>query len=205
MVQPADLGFLKFELSPRLGIFSASDLTISSILRRAATPFCRNSKKASCAAAQASSAVAKTPNLPRKAGAAEATSLVLPAAVAVFRRGGCGCGLGGGDGLAIATAVPALRTPLHGSKFHSRHSWFNHLTLALKISFPKTSTLSTMPMMTASTGASFMPGASRALLPWREHHQFAFAGAEAIHRHNGVRAGPEFGRIFFVHQLRAQQ
>ena len=77
--------------------------------------------------------------------------------------------------------------------------------LALKICFPSTSTTSTMPMMTASTGASFRLGREPGGTALAEHHHFADARAHAVHGHDGVHARPELRRVFVVHELRAQQ
>ena len=60
-------------------------------------------------------------------------------------------------------------------------------------------------MTTASTGASFMPGASRALLPWQNKTSSPSPAAEAVHGHDRVGTRTEFRRVFFVHELRAEQ
>src|SRR5262249_38938001 len=79
---------------------SAKVLTVSSIFRRAATPFCCSCRKASCAAAQASWASWNTPNLPRR------PVLVLPCAWPLQLQGLAGAGAGGTE---FTDAAPPRR------------------------------------------------------------------------------------------------
>ena len=60
-----------------------------------------------------------------------------------------------------------------------------------------------MPMITASTGASFSPGKSRGTA-LAKHDHLADARADAVHGDNRVQPGTELGRVLFIDKLRAQ-
>src|SRR5580658_2678820 len=87
--------------------FSAIVLTISSILRRASTPFSLSCKYASCAASQASLASWNTPYLPRNATLALEVFL---ASQPHEEDKGADAGAGGG---AATAAAPFLGTPFN--------------------------------------------------------------------------------------------
>src|SRR5882762_2617698 len=196
-------------------------LMISSILRRAATPLCWSCRKASCAAAQASLASGKTPNLPRKPGVVAALRSPQPHEEAA----------GAGAGLAEAGAPP--RRPMTSATMSrikaslgalivfrgaglqpAQHSISRQADgeFALRRSCLRVVNLFSQPIHhihdaddDGVDGDVLESGGESGAAALAEEHHLADAGANAVHGHDGVHAGTKFRGVFLVDQLRAQQ
>src|ERR1700722_9757504 len=181
--------------------FSASALTISSIFRLAATPFCFNCKNASCAAAQASLASANTPNLPRKAGAAVAFFVPQPH--------DSDLGAGAGAGWEVAVLVPFKRPSTSATTSRIKVSF-----TALMIQLPhfRAENLFSKNIHTVHDanddgihGRFLHAGCQAGAAALTKQNQLSLTRPESVHGHNRVLARTKLARVLFVHELGAEQ
>jgi len=100
VIEPADLGLFKFDLAPRLGIFLCERLDDFLNLAAGGNAFFLQLQKRFLRRLTRFFRRGNTPNLPRKAGAAEVFLTLQP------HESDFGAGAGAGEGLAVAVAVP---------------------------------------------------------------------------------------------------
>src|SRR6266516_4724625 len=181
-------------------------LMISSTVRRAAMPCCCSCRKASCAAAQASLASGKTPNLPRRAGRPG------PALPSPWQRQeeamGAGAGAGAGAGTVLAGPGAPPRRPITSATISRIKA---SLTVLIKFSSPGAVDLFPKHIHYVHDaddhgidGNVLESGGEAGAAALAKHHHLAKAGADAVHRHDGVQSRAELCGILRVHQLRAQ-